>query len=229
MTPTQVIAKLAMMGLQPERMEEAAELLESMWAEAKAPEQARKARQRDRQKRYRDGDDHNGDATERNSASPSVAGDTHETQKEIPPIPPKEKTLTTKHTSCARGDEEGDPITEAVDAWNALAHDFGLSKVQRLTDERKAKLRARLRDCGGLTGWDTAMGKIRGSPFLTGGNGKGWRADFDFILQAKSFTKLMEGGYDERTPRKQTGSGGLAAAYEAFDERAGIGRQGTGY
>jgi hypothetical protein len=29
-----------------------------------------------------------------------------------------------------------------------------------------------------------------------------WRADFDFFLQRKSFTKALEGGYDDPTVRK---------------------------
>ena len=38
------------------------------------------------------------------------------------------------------------------------------------------------------------MELVEGSPFLRGEKGD-WRADFDFVLQEKSFTKLMEGGY----------------------------------
>lgn len=90
-----------------------------------------------------------------------------------------------------------DPVTEAVEAWNLLAHDIGLPKVQKLTDARRTKLRARLKDCGGIEGWHVALGKVRGSPFLRGDNGR-WAADFDFLLQDKSFTKLMEGAYDDR-------------------------------
>lgn len=223
MTPTQVIAKLAVMGLPPEKMEEAASLLEAMWTEAKAPEEARKARQRDRQKRYRDGDERDSDATERDTDQHGVADVSRETQKESSPIPPKEKTISPKLSTCAR--EEAD---EAVEAWNVLAADLGLARVQRLTDERRTKLKARLRDCGGLDGWLVAMGKIRGSPFLRGDNSNGWRADFDFVLQAKSFTKLMEGGYDDRSHASKPRTG-LSAAFEAIDQRIGAGGQGTGH
>lgn len=91
-------------------------------------------------------------------------------------------------------------LDEAVSKFNAVAEDLKLPKVQRLTEPRKAALRARLRECGGLDGWDVAMAKIRASPFLRGEGNRSWKADFDFVLQLKSFTKLMEGGYDDRVP-----------------------------
>lgn len=87
-------------------------------------------------------------------------------------------------------------IAEAMSAWNALAEDVGLAKVQRMTDGRSKALRQRLRECGGIAGWHGALAKIRGSPFLLGENDRGWRADLDFVCQPKSFTKLMEGAYD---------------------------------
>ena len=42
------------------------------------------------------------------------------------------------------------------------------------------------------------MEKVAASHFLTGKK-INWQADFDFLLQAKSFTRLMEGSYDEQT------------------------------
>jgi hypothetical protein len=96
----------------------------------------------------------------------------------------------------------------AVEAWNLLASETGLPAVQLLTDPRKTKLRARLEECGGIIGWNIALAKIRGSPFLLG-KVKNWRADFDFLLQAKSFTKLMEGGFDDNpnSPQPKSGNG----------------------
>lgn len=105
--------------------------------------------------------------------------------------------------------EGKDPLTpkpdfdEALKAWNLLASEKNLSKVQRLTEPRKRSLAARLAECGGLEGWQSAIAKVRGSPFLTGDNDRNWRADFDFLLQQKSFTKLMEGGYDGQARTSQ--------------------------
>jgi biotin operon repressor len=96
----------------------------------------------------------------------------------------------------------------AVKAWNDLADELSLPRVQRITETRRRRLAQRLRECGGLDGWSVALAKIRGSPLCRGEIGK-WRADFDFVLQESSFVKLMEGKYDDRSP------GRYAAAKDA--------------
>lgn len=95
----------------------------------------------------------------------------------------------------------------AFNAYNDLAEEVGLAKAQVLTTTRRKKIAARLNECGGLRGWIDALAKIRGSPFLRGDNDRGWRADMDFILQASSFTRLMEGAYDRQPERQRPSSG----------------------
>ena len=92
--------------------------------------------------------------------------------------------------------KESVPLDEAILAYNELAGETGLPKAQRLTDTRRSALRLRLEECGGLDGWEAALAKIRGSPFLRGENERGWRANLDFLLRQSNFTKLMEGAYD---------------------------------
>lgn len=98
---------------------------------------------------------------------------------------------------------------EAVAAYNAVAEKAGLPKAQLLTDKRRKSLAHRLQECGGLNGWKAAMDKVAASAFLTGKK-TDWRADFDFCLQAKSFTKIMEGSYDDK-PAPQHKTGGFSA------------------
>lgn len=94
-------------------------------------------------------------------------------------------------------------LEKAVQLYNDLANEFDLPKVMKFSKTRKSKLKARLKDCGGIDGWITALEKIRQSNFLTGDNKQGWKADFDFILQEKSFNKIMEGSYDNRKSKQQ--------------------------
>jgi biotin operon repressor len=104
----------------------------------------------------------------------------------------------------------------AVRLWNEVAGELGLPTVQRMTKTRSQRLAQRLKDCGGLTGWQMAMDKIRGSPLCRGEVGK-WSADFDFVLQEKSFVKLMEGAYDDRSPgRTATASSNSRAQNDAI-------------
>lgn len=89
----------------------------------------------------------------------------------------------------------------AVEMWNDLARRHSLTVVQKVTDTRAKALKARLEEAGGLDGWAHAIELVERSSFLLGDNDRGWTADFDFLLQRKSFTKLMEGGYPARARR----------------------------
>jgi len=110
-----------------------------------------------------------------------------------------------------RLEEESSPASRAppsdaqaaVAAWNAMAERAGLAKVQRLTQARATQLAARMREAGGLPGIESALAIVERSAFLTGrrpgGAGhEGWRCTFDFFLKQQSFTKIMEGQYDDR-------------------------------
>jgi uncharacterized protein YdaU (DUF1376 family) len=89
----------------------------------------------------------------------------------------------------------------AVAMWNDLAAQLSLPKVQRLTETRERSLKARLKECGGLDGWAVALERVAASPLLRGEK-TDWHADFDFLMQQKSFTKLMEGGYSAGPARR---------------------------
>ena len=77
----------------------------------------------------------------------------------------------------------------------AVARRFGLPVPQSFGRDRQAKLRARLEQHG-PTSWDRALAKIEESPFLRGE--KDFGLSIDFLLQASSYTKILEGNYDDR-------------------------------
>lgn len=89
------------------------------------------------------------------------------------------------------------PLTasEVVEAWNERMVPQGFPAVRRLTATRQRQLKARLRE-NTIDDWQSAMAALERSAFCRGENDRGWRADFDFLLQPKSFTKLLEGAYD---------------------------------
>lgn len=91
--------------------------------------------------------------------------------------------------------ENGLSVQEFVEAWNILADRHDLPKVVKLTEARRVKIKARLRE-NTVEEIKTAFAALDRSPFLHGENKNGWRADFDFFLQPKSFTRLLEGTYD---------------------------------
>lgn len=85
--------------------------------------------------------------------------------------------------------------------FNEVAGGVGWPKVRAVSPSRRSALRARIKDAGGVEGWQSAIRRAAQSPFLTGDNNRGWVADFDFLCQSKSFLGLMEGKYDPRTPK----------------------------
>jgi uncharacterized protein YdaU (DUF1376 family) len=89
------------------------------------------------------------------------------------------------------------PLTkqEVIDAWQDRMVPLGFPPIRKMTAQRDRQLRARLRDST-LEDWQRAMSALERSAFCRGENDRGWRADFDFLLQPKSFTKLLEGAYD---------------------------------
>ena len=90
-----------------------------------------------------------------------------------------------------------DPLSvdEVVEAWNDIAERRKLPKVAKITPERRRKLKARIQQ-NTIEEWRTALDAIDRSSFLCGDNDRGWKANFDFLLQPSSFTKLIEGVYD---------------------------------
>lgn len=86
---------------------------------------------------------------------------------------------------------------EAFHAYNDLAQRIGLPIARSFTPGRRRALEARLREHGGLPAWAQILANVERSAFLRGMGGArpGWRADFDFLLQAKSCAKVFDGGY----------------------------------
>jgi uncharacterized protein YdaU (DUF1376 family) len=89
------------------------------------------------------------------------------------------------------------PLTkyEVIEAWQTRMVPKGFPSIRKMTAQRERQLKARLRDST-LDEWVQAMDALERSAFCRGENDRGWRADFDFLLQPKSFTKLLEGAYD---------------------------------
>lgn len=117
--------------------------------------------------------------------------------------------LSGDESNNARAHEGGDPglleispdeVEQAVSAYNEVAQRAGLPIAAKITPTRRAGIRRRLTECGGLGGWGSALRKLGLSSYCCGKNSSGWRADLDFLLQPKSFTKLVEGSYDDRAP-----------------------------
>lgn len=124
-----------------------------------------------------------------------------------------------------------DPLRRAFEAYNLTVEfvrtKFGDEwKTARwpMQDARRKALKARIDQAGGIRGWCEAMRRAANSSRLTGrvqrsGDFVNWRPHLGFFLQAESFTRLLEGFYDDNPSTRSGGSGGVidralaAAAY----------------
>lgn len=99
--------------------------------------------------------------------------------------------------SCASGDAPAFTVEDFVEAWNETAEGCGLRQIRKLTDARRRAFNVRRREYPDIADWQAAFGCLRDNKWMHGDNKSGWRADPDFFLQAKSFTKLVEGQYGQ--------------------------------
>lgn len=114
---------------------------------------------------------------------------------------------------------DDDPVDIAFANYNAMASSSTppLPVAQSFNATRRRSLALRLAECGGLDGWGVALGKVAASKFCHGQNDRGWIVGLDFMLQQKSFTKLMEGAYDDRKPNGNGKANTIADGWAKVD------------
>lgn len=116
--------------------------------------------------------------------------------KQVDPNP-SEPSSSTIATQSPKKDGPAKPTLlpeHVLEAWNDMAARIGLPKAKMTPDRRKA-LNVRIRAYS-VTDFTEAIECVERNPWMHGENDRGWRADFDFFLQQKSFVKLVEGSYD---------------------------------
>lgn len=132
----------------------------------------------------------------------------HPCPADTPPLPERQATparaapnpsMNRKEPSEVKSSASDDrvSIADILEGWNDTAKACGLPIAEKMTGPRLRQARARLREYPDPASWRRALKHIRETPFLRGENDRGWRADIDFFLQAKSFTKLTEESYGQ--------------------------------
>lgn len=99
------------------------------------------------------------------------------------------------------------PYQDIADKWNSICGAY-LPKVQKLTEARKQKIKARLQEFGKQEEWLTKIEalfeQIAASDFLRGNNNHQWTATFDWVFDnSKNWVKVLEGNYDNNRGGKQ--------------------------
>jgi len=101
--------------------------------------------------------------------------------------------ISNEITLPAENDDLSVSEDQVLEAYNSMAEMAGLSKA-RMTPERRKKLKTFIKRHP-IDDITEAIWAVPKSRFLCGENDRGWKADLDFLLEPKKFTRLLEGSY----------------------------------
>lgn len=88
---------------------------------------------------------------------------------------------------------------ELVDLFNSIC--VSLPQVTVLSTRRERTLNTMLKEFT-VEQFATVFKKAEASKFLAGRNGKAWRANFDWLINASNFVKVLDGNYDDRAANR---------------------------
>jgi DNA-binding transcriptional MocR family regulator len=88
----------------------------------------------------------------------------------------------------------GGDLHPLIQIWNQ--HRGGLPEVKASNAQRNRKAEAVWRQNPTTEYWAEIVTRLARSPFCTGQNDRGWRANFDFLLRPGTHLKVSEGAYD---------------------------------
>lgn len=103
--------------------------------------------------------------------------------------------LESSVTSARKPRTEDPRLEEIRELWNRTVKGTEIPAIRKLGKDRKRKLAEHLKEEPELKFWQKVFEKVIESSFLTGSNDRGWKADFDFILQKGKPNQIYEGKY----------------------------------
>lgn len=87
------------------------------------------------------------------------------------------------------------PFSKIKDLYNSTC--TTLSKIKIMSENRKTHVRARWTQYGeDYSIFETLFSKAEESTFLQGKNNRGWKADFDWLMNETNMSKVLEGKYE---------------------------------
>lgn len=85
--------------------------------------------------------------------------------------------------------------SEIVEQFNFTCN--RLPKVIKITDKRKKSIDSRIKEYNQETIYKV-FDMVASNKFLNGDNDRGWKADFDWLLNPNNFIKVLEGKYNNQ-------------------------------
>ena len=150
------------------------------------------------------------------------------------PITPHNEVITSDSKAKETKEEETKgkdryPYQDIADLWNSVCKSF--PKISKLSDTRRAKIKARLNEFGKPESWmptcEALFEEVEASSFLRGENKSNWQATFDWLfINGTNWIKVMEGNYANKG--QQHKAGGIKLGPGEWIEQDGRRTYGTG-
>jgi len=113
---------------------------------------------------------------------------------------------------------EDTEIKWVVERWNVMCRLVGLPTVFKVTDQRRIAIKKRMEEYSAEK-IEEVFNLVSKSAFLLGENDRGWKADFDFVMNKGKFTKILEGSYRGSAAKKDTATSSMEAIQRAAEEQ----------
>jgi hypothetical protein len=88
------------------------------------------------------------------------------------------------------------PYDEIINLYNSIC--VSLPHARGRTKDREKIIKARWEENKSLIIFEELFKIAENTPFLRGKNDRSWKADFDFLLTASKFNRVLEGKYGEQ-------------------------------
>lgn len=122
----------------------------------------------------------------------------------IPPLPPDggkppEPERPEVDVSCLSPPRPCVPYDAIMELYNKTCR--SLPRINEMTDARKKAVRSRFTKGYTMQDFEALFNKAEASSFLNGTNGRGWSANFDWLIKEANMVKTLEGNYDNKATR----------------------------
>lgn len=92
--------------------------------------------------------------------------------------------------------------SQIVDLFNSICGSY--PRIEKVSSEICASICERIKDGFTVDEFETVFEKAEKSEFLKGRNDRGWKASFEWLIDKKNMTKVLNGNYDFiRKPKEE--------------------------
>lgn len=122
----------------------------------------------------------------------------------------EDKSIDT--TPQAEDEPTACPYVKIKELYHSICVSF--PRIRAIDGNRKKAVSARWRACKSLDTFKELFMLAESSPFLKGRNDRNWTADFDWMMKATNFSKILEKKYVDKNAPASGALGTLARLYE---------------